>query len=178
MPRRFPPLFQLPGDVLIADDGPCDQLGKEGNIGPVADEAPLGQGIPPVYVDGVGHILESIKGDPDGEGHAQRMQETQARETGKIERQKIIILEEKEQAQVDDGVYGKNPSGFVPVRVHQQARGVVDGDGQEHEHHVDRLAPAVKHQVHREEPQISPARRDQVIDQQRDRQVKEQKQEA
>jgi hypothetical protein len=50
----------------------------------------------------------------------------------------------------------------------QQAGAVVEADGKEHQQDIDWLAPAVEHQVDREEPDVAPPAGHEVVDRQDD----------
>ena len=58
---------QLRGDVPVADDGPCNQLRKEGHIGAEEQGVSLRFDLPAVHVDHIAHALEDIERDADGQ---------------------------------------------------------------------------------------------------------------
>ena len=86
------------------------------------------------------------------------------------------VLEKAQEQQVEDHRLGHEPPGLpviVPVLLHQQAVGVVDGDGEEHDDDVHRLSPAVEQQAHRQQDEVPPLQGREEVHQQRQRQVEE-----
>ena len=61
------------------------------------------------------------------------------------------------------------------VPVDQPAAYVVDDDVDQHQGHKQRFAPAVENQIDKKEKQIAPFARRDVIDQQRQRQIRKEK---
>ena len=97
--------------------------------------------------------------------------------------QKVPVLEEKQQGQVEDHRRGhRHPrSPVVPLLlalVHQHAVGVVDGDGGEHDDDIDRLAPAVEDEVEDQQHAVAPLQGREVVDQKHNGQVGEEKEQA
>ena len=168
-------MVQVRRHGLVLDNGARDQLGKHRDKGAEVDDVPLGRGVLAVDIDGVAHGLEGEEGNANGQGHPQHRQ-ADARDGGQVHRQEVPVLEKAQKQQVEHHRLPHKPPGlFVigPVLLHQQAMGVVDENGEEHDEDVDRLSPAVKHQAHRQQHQIPPLQRHQKIHQQRQRQVGE-----
>lgn len=61
------PMEQLPGDVVITDNGACDQLRKKRNIEPCIQWIGLHRRILSVDINDIGNGLKSKKRDPDGQ---------------------------------------------------------------------------------------------------------------
>ncbi len=184
----IPPL-QLVVQVLVLDDGPGDELGEQGDEGAEGDDVLLAPGVPPVHVDGVAHGLEGVEGDADGQGKGDGAagqgeavddgQEAQAHRR-QAAGDEVIILEEAQQQKVEHHrrghrqpgppviAFGFTPGDDPPV-------GVVDGDGQEHDEHIHRLAPAVEDQVGEEQHQVAPAQGGEVVKGQYNGEIEEEK---
>ena len=184
-----PPVDLVP-QVLVFNDGTGNQLREQGHKSAEVEDVPLGPGVPPVDVDGVAHGLEGVEGDADGQGetdglppgHGQivdHRQEARA-DGGKAPGDEVPVLEEAQQGQVEDHRRGHRHPGtpviaFCFTPGDNPPVGVVDGDGQEHDHHVHRLPPAVEDQVGDEEHQIAPPQGGDVVQGQYDGEIEEQK---
>ena len=184
----LPPL-QLVVQVLVLDNGPGDELGEQGDEGAEGDDVLLAAGVPPVHVDGVAHGLEGIEGDADGQGEGDGAagqgeavndgQEAQARRC-QAAGDEVVILEEAQQQQVEHYRRGHRHA-RAPVIARRLAAGddapvgVVDGDGEEHDEHVHRLAPAVENQVDDEQHRIAPAQGGDIVEREHDGEVEEEK---
>ena len=168
--RRAVPLVDLVPQVLVFQNGTGDELGKQGDKGAEVDDGVLGPGISAVYVDGIAHGLEGVKGDADGQMDVQHRHKSQAHG---LERpgQKVPVLEEEQQPQVKDHGRGhRHPGppvvapGLAPL--HQHPVGIVDGSGQQHNDGVDPLAPEVEQQGGAQQHRIAQTPGDQIVDQQ------------
>ena len=139
----------------------------------------LGPGISTVYVDGIAHGLEGVKGDADGQTDVQYRQEAQPH-CGEGAGDKIPVFEEEQQRQVEHHRRGhRQPGAFVVASLlapgDQHAVGVVDGDGGEHDEDVLGLAPPVEDQVKDQQHRIAQAQGSDIVDQQYDGQIEKQK---
>ena len=65
----LPAVEDLFRDGGVFDDGPGDELGKEGDIQPQVRKAALDTGLAPGHVKDVAHGLEGKKGDADGQAN-------------------------------------------------------------------------------------------------------------
>jgi len=109
-----------------------------------------------VYVDGVRHGLERVERYADGQREVERLQKGQ-----EVDYEKVGVFEEPEHAYIrHHRRRDKAPRNFVvafklemrdPVAVK-----IVEGDGKNHQKHVNRLAPAVKDKAYCEQNQIPP----------------------
>lgn len=61
------PVFQLPGDIRVPDDGACNQLGEQGDVCAEVDQIFLRRDAAAIDVDGVAQALEGVKADADGQ---------------------------------------------------------------------------------------------------------------
>ena len=177
---------QLRRHRLVLDDGPGDQLGEHGDEGAEVHHAPLDRRVLPVHVDGVAHGLEGVEGDADGQGHAPQGMVSPSSSTlwgiwmpvraYRFSAKKVPYLKKPSSSQVEDHRLGHEPPGLfviAPVLLHQQAVGVVDGDGEEHDDDVHRLPPAVEQQAHQQQDEVPPLQGREEVHQQRQRQVEE-----
>ena len=164
----FPAVGQLVVHILVFDDGAGDQLGEEGDERAKTDQVLLGMYIAPIDVDGVGHGLEGVERDADGQADAQGMEEIQSGEQGgQIRHDKIVILEKEQHAQVGHQRAEQSPFGHlgpVPVVFNDPAVGVIHQNGKDHNADVHRLAPAIEHQVEQQQRKVAPSAGGDIID--------------
>lgn len=66
--QAFRPEAKLFGNIPVADNGACDQLGEHGHISAEVYDIILYRSLSAVYINGVGHGLKGVKGDSDGKG--------------------------------------------------------------------------------------------------------------
>ena len=145
-------------------------------------------GVPPVDVDGIAHGLEGVEGDTDGKGEgdgvpAGQRQAVNDGQEAQAPGDKVPVLEEKQQRQIENHRGGnRHPGAFVAALlfafVHQQAMGVVNGDGGEHDDDIHRLPPAIENKVQHQKGQVPPPQGGQVIGQQDRGQVGKEKEHA
>ena len=64
-------MFQLLCNVGIADDRPCNELGKHRHIGCQVDQIFLSW-LAPVYIHRIADDLEGVEADANGQGDAQQ----------------------------------------------------------------------------------------------------------
>jgi hypothetical protein len=87
--------------------------GKQGHEGAEADVIPLHPGVGPVDIDGIGHGLEGIERDADGQLHAQRLKSGQGRqETQRLDNQ-IGVFKENKDAEIDGDIDCQNCLGLA-----------------------------------------------------------------
>ena len=65
-------VIQLRCHIHIPDNGPGDELGKQGNIGAKMDQISLGLHILPVHIHRIADALEGVKTDADGQRQFQQ----------------------------------------------------------------------------------------------------------
>ena len=110
--KAFGPGVQLRGNVLVADNGAGNELGEHGHIGSEAYDIVLDRSLAPVYVDGVGHGLERIKGDPNGKGQAQERDPASGEAVDGTD-EKVRIFKDHQKGQIDERGGGyRHPGGF------------------------------------------------------------------
>ena len=82
----------------------------------------------------------------------------QARQGVELGDEEARVFEDAQEGEVDGDGGGQGPfgAGAAAPAIHRQAEGVVQQGGEEHEEHVDRFAPGVKHQAGHEEHAIAP----------------------
>ena len=139
-------VFQLRRHIVVADDGPRHQLREHADVGGVVDIAFLHFGVAAVKVDGVGHALEGVEGDADGQRQV-RIKETDAEQGVDIFHQEGAVFKQRQQRKVDNhrGEERRFPDFRVfPVALHDPAGGVVEQGGKQHQQDVNRLAPGVE----------------------------------
>ena len=98
--HRVVPVVDLISQLLILDDRPGDELGEQGDEGAEIDEIPLDRCVTPVDVDGIGHGLEGVERDADGQAQAQNGHEGQPN-GGQAPGDKVPVLEKEKQRQVE-----------------------------------------------------------------------------
>ncbi|MPM79062.1 hypothetical protein SDC9_126093 [bioreactor metagenome] len=175
--RRSAAGIQLQRHLLVLHDGSRDELGKHGDKGPEGHNIPLYRRVFAVYVDGIAHGLERVKGDADGQMHVQ-VRQSKARNQREVRGNKIIVLKKAQNQQIKNHGLGHKPPGLfvlVPVFFHHNPVGIVDDGGQKHNEDVNSLSPAVKQQAHRKQDQIPPLQRNDKVQRQRNGKIEEQK---
>ena len=180
--HRVAPLVHLVGQFLVLQDGPGDELGEEGDEGAEVHHAPLDLGIPPVDIHRVGHGLEGVEGDADGQGEAQGGQQVQP-EAPEGPGDEVPVLEEEEDGQVQGQGEPHGPPGLevLPLPLppaHQGPGKVVHQDGKDHEDDVGGLPPPVENEVDHQQEGIAPPQGGEIVDPQHQGQVEKQKEQA
>ena len=94
--RRDGPPDQLLRHGFILHDGPGDELGEQGHIGPEVNDVPLDRRVPAVDVDGITHGLEGEEGNAQGQRQSQ-LGNRCPRKQGQIRRQEIPVFEEAQE---------------------------------------------------------------------------------
>ena len=172
----LPPAVDLPGDGLIPDDGPGDELGEEGHIQPHIQDAPLGGGAAAVDVDDVAHGLEGVEGDADGQCQVD-LRHGQA-QSAQIPADKAQILENEQPRQIEDHRRPQPEPPAGPRPLHHPAEEPVGGDGGQQQHHIHRLTPGVEEEGDQQQEDVAeppPAEEGVVVDQQHTGQKQEEK---
>ena len=180
VPGRDGPVNQLRRHGLVLHDGPGDELGEQRHVGPEADDVPLDRRVPAVDIDGVAHGLEGEEGNAQGQGQSQ-LGNGHPGKQGQIRRQEVPVLEKAQEQKVEHHRLPHEPTGqpvLLPEPLHQEAVGVVDEDGEEHNPHVHRLSPAVEKKAGQKQHKITPPKRRKKVQRQRQRQISEQKRQA
>ena len=146
---------QLVGNGGVTDDRPGNQLGKQGDIGAKIDDVPLGLDLSTVYINGVGHGLEGVKGDANGQRQAQQGN-IRMEEQVDVLNQKIAIFKKPQKSQVDDngGDDGSLCPGRMAMLFNIEAVGIIADCGKQHKQNIDRLSPGVKNQAEEEKRQV------------------------
>ena len=146
----FHPVFQLIGHVLIPDDRPGDELREQRHIGAKGNNTALYAGFFPIDVDHIGHDLEGIERDPDGEGDQRGRQVGEQGDTLQNAGHKTGVFEKSQQSQVNNDTGDQqNFSGpfLILVFVDQKPVYVVDHRRKDHHQDKNRLAPSIKYQI-------------------------------
>ncbi len=87
--------------IPVLHDGPGDELGEHGHVHPEVQEVPLHLSLAPVHIDGVGHGLEGVEGDADGQPQGEQ-RDLCAQDRVHAPNQEIRVFEEAQHPQVDD----------------------------------------------------------------------------
>ena len=177
--RRMGTVVDLIPQVLVFDNGARDELWKQGDERTEVDEIFLYPGVAAVHVDGIAHGLEGVEGDADGQAQTQPGHEGQP-DGGQAPGHKVPVFEKEQQRQVENHGRGHRPAGRPVIAAplaafHQHAVGVVNGNGGKHDEDIHRLAPGVKDQVEDQQHRVAGLQRREVVDQQHDGQVQEEK---
>ena len=156
--RVFPavlPVLQLPGDVCIADDGPRNQLGKQGDIRAEVDEVLLCRDAAAIDVDGVAQALEGVKADADGQ-RKMKQRNFQAGDGVQTADEEVRVLENPQQPHADDDGRQQPELFPLPGAFDAQAADVAQHDGEHHQGQQPQLPPAVKNQAGKEQNGVFP----------------------
>lgn len=138
-----PQAGELGHDLVVADDGARDELGKEGDEEGVMDEGVL-LGQPLAAVDEIGDLLEGEKRDAQGEEYVSR-HPLQATETGQVLHEEVGVFEVADQGEVD-GDAGVEPGPASAAAFDQAPPGVVEEDGKKDEEDEGRIPVGIKDQ--------------------------------
>ena len=126
--------------------------------------------------------MEGVEGNTDGQAQTQGLQKAQGGEhSPEIGDDKVIVLEKDQKSQVDDhraGHYFPAEPVVFPVAGNEQAMAVIHQNGEDHDEHINGLAPAVEDQVENQKGQVPPSAGGYVIDAQRQGQIEKQKEYA
>ena len=108
-----------------------------------------------VYINGVGHGLEGVKGDANGQRQAQQGN-IRMEEQVDVLNQKIAIFKKPQKSQVDDngGDDGSLCPGRMAMLFNIEAVGIIADCGKQHKQNIDRLSPGVKNQAEEEKRQV------------------------
>ncbi len=163
----LPTLVELVGHRLILDDGAGDQLGEQRHVGGKVQDVPLGRHLAPVHVDGVGHGLEGVERDADGQGKAQGGNAL-IEQAVDVCNGEVGVLEEEQNSQVAH--HRQNQHSFCALllsaaaeKADAQAVAVVEHRGEEHDEDVFRLAPAVEQQAGQQQHDVAAFARAEIV---------------
>ena len=164
---------------LVLDDGPGDQLGEQRHIRTHVEDVLLGLHDAPVHVDGVGHGLEGVEADADGQGQSQRG-DTGAQQAVQVVDGEIRVLEEAQDPQIAHHVHDQHGLGGLLLpgvlkMADEPGVGVVEHRGEQHDQDILRLAPAVEHKAEQQQHGIACLPGAQEIDPRHHRQEDQQK---
>ena len=124
--ERDDALFELIGDVAVADDRSGDELREEQQIERGMHRALLRRGVAPVDVDDVGNGVERIERDADRQQHVRKRQRLRAERGGHgvdVVGKEVRVLEDAQHHQVHRDRHAEHAP-----RVPRGAR-AVDGNG-------------------------------------------------
>ena len=142
--------------VLVADDGTGDELGEEGDVAGEVHQAVGGLAVVPIHVDEVGHGLEGVEGDADGQGDAHVRQAGEGRDLLERPDEQARILKHTQGRQVNDDAEDQNDTLAGPggLLFDEDAAEVVDQDGPDHDQNIDRLTVGVEDQVGQQKEEV------------------------
>ena len=163
--RRQGPAVDLPGHVVVLDDGPRDELGKKGDVQQQPAQAFGARVRVPVHVQGVAQPLEGEKGDADGQGQP-RQGDGQAEGGVQGGGEEVQVFERPQQEQIGRHGAGGGPALPPPGGGHHQPpEEIVEDHAQQQQGQVHRLAEGVEHQAGQGQPQIpGPHPRQEAVD--------------
>ena len=155
---------QLPGNVRVADNRPRNQLGKQRHIRAEIDRISLGRGVSPVYIHHIADALEGVEADADGQRQMQQRQ-AQTGDGGDIGDEKVGVFEHAQQRHA--GHHGQNqpesPRSTLLRPSHSQSAAIENPDGEHHQQHIFRFAPAIEKQTRQQQNGIFRLPRNQKI---------------
>ena len=176
--EREPARVELPGDGLVANDRPGDQLRKEGDIESDIDGIAVGSEPPPVDVDDVREAMEGEEGDAERQGdiglrHHNSERPEQRRE---IAGDEIRIFEQRKDEKVARHRDGKrHPARRALSAIDDQRRKKVEDDREQKDQDEARFSPGVEKEREQERDDVFALdRRGEEIKSQKDRQEIEQ----
>ena len=156
-------VFQLLCNVGIADDRPCNELGKHSHIGCQVDQIFLSW-LAPVYIHRIADDLEGVEADANGQGDVQQGN-PQSGGRVKVFQEEVCVFEVQEKGQADR--HGEPAEQFgpflAPVPLLQEAEAIAGQDGGQHKKDVFRLAPGIEDQAGQQEHCISEAGRSEKV---------------
>ena len=138
---------------MILDDRAGDELREEGDIEQELEEVPRPRFRIPVGVDHIAQTLEGEEADADGQqdpGHG----EGGAKRGVEVVQDKIGVLEDAEDAEVEHDGYGEHRFAAREATGQQYARQIVDQHRGEKQRHVLQLPEGVEHQAREREQQV------------------------
>ena len=167
--------------VLIAHDGARDKLGEQGYVRAEGRHVSLHLRVAAVDVYGIGHGLEGIEGDTDGQLYIRKgryaLQEIKGQKL-QIGDDESIVLEKSQHRQIEYGAgYDELFRLFLvclPVLACIVAADIVHHDGIQHYDHVYGLAPAVECKADDKEHDVSQLQGHDIVYEYRDREEEKQ----
>lgn len=147
-------VFQLVVDVLISDNGTCNELWEEGNVECKVYDLLLNRELSSVEIDDVRHYLEGEKRNTDGKSYAYRCY-------GNVE---VInqnhgsegsVFEKSQKSQIKDDIQDQDQLRFAFELIKCKTGEVIHDDRCEHQKNVNRLPPGIEEQAGKEQKYIN-----------------------
>ena len=162
---------------MIADDGPCNQLRKHGNIGSESNQVLLRLRLSPVYVNGIRHGLKSVERNSHRKRQPQKRQ-LSAQNLVCAPDQKIGAFKKAQKAQVNDDRRGHRHPGHpdTPLLLkmfYQLSVKKIHQGGKQEQGDINGLSPSIKNKASNEENAIAKPCGHQIIGQYHSRQKPE-----
>ena len=173
---RLPSGDQLLVDILVPDNGAGDELGEQGDVGGKVNQVMRGRAVIPIDINEIGHRLEGVEGNPDGQRNVHLRQGGQPRNLPQGAYKEAGVLEHPQCRQVQhDAHHQHRPAPALGgLLVHEQPGKEVHQNGADHNEDVNRLSIGVKNQVGQEQEEVPESEGQNVADQQNHRQKQEQ----
>jgi hypothetical protein len=154
---------QLIVHVPVPHYRPRDELREKSHICSEGGDISLYFGVPPVHVHCVGHSLKCVKGYADGQRYVKSGQPAHKGYVTENVGEKIVVFEKSQHRKVDDNARQHESLRLfrrrLPICSRTPAAYVVYGDGEQHDEHVYRLAPAVKGKTRHKQYDVAPPQR-------------------
>ena len=146
--KRGFPVFQTPGDVGIADDGPGYQLRKHRHIHGKIDIIPLCRHVAAIHIYDIAQDLERIKADTYRQSHLQK-RDGKTGHRIEVSDKKVRIFAICKQTETGDRRNGKRQLGDrLPAKALNQKRGNIRlRDRRKHKNEIFRLSPTVEQET-------------------------------
>ena len=148
------PVVDLVGNILIPDNGACDQLGEEGDVQQNLKVVSLHRHIVPIDIDHIAQRLEGEEGDADGQADG-RNRQAQTQESIHIAHQETCVLKHTQKAQVHGN--GQHQDHLAATAAQKHGEDVVEQSAYDHQNDVDRLAVSIEQKARNQKQYISDA---------------------
>ena len=145
---------QLRLQLVVLDDRPGQQLGKQEHVEQVGGQARRGAGAAACDVDQVGDLLEHDEGDADRQRHLAEVPWLPARrhqQAVQVVHREPGVLVVCQQAQVDHHACRQRSPPSAAAARHQPGERVVGDAGRQHDGDEGRLAPQIEEQAGRQQ---------------------------
>ena len=163
------PVVDLFLNLHVPDNGPCDQLGEEGDIESQEERILLGFRISPIDIDDVGHGLERKEGDPDGQNDV-GLRDQVCEDLVDIADGEIQVLKYEEDRQIQQNTGSKDDLGVSAVCfVQQDPQQIIQRNRGKHHEDEFRFAPGVENDARQKQKVIPRVPLQEMIDRQDDR---------
>ena len=168
---------ELPVHIAVAHDRSRNELWEQRHIGAEGDITALRLVLPTVQINRIGHDLKRVEGYADGQLQPlQRMQDAgERRDQPQVFDDEVCVLKEYQHRQVehqrDHQPHPRPVPVAVPVFPDGKSAKIADRDREQHHRDIDRLVPAVKDKAQKEQRQIAPTQRHEIVNRQRQGQV-------